>query len=310
MFRFPKVKFAIIPIEGEVVSPSKKMILDILGIKPDSKFPAVYGLFFEKGKILPNYQNVLGNDSINSEIANANSQELPNVSENSKEIQKNGQFKKIPKELLDYINSNSIPKIKVIKCENMTENGLKSFLGSMNNLGSFAHCKQNQFISHKFNHKIINFLNLDSLESLLERSVHFERIILIYFSSKQSEKQVISLYSKLIRQLRNKNKSSSVRKRHRRRRSKHNIHKKHDPTMKFKNTEKQFYIFDKSRNEWPEQLKELEESPFYLFSIKDGKQDKNLIEFVSLNTLDELKNILSNKIQFSEAKRTQLNFLL
>lgn len=296
MFRLPKVRFAVIPIEGRNLSSSKRKILNILGITSDSKFPAVYGLFFEKHslysteKVLGNYQIELGQNLFERKEG------------------KGAEFRRISRDLLELINRNSFPRIKVVKCENMTEKGLKSFLGSLNNRGGFAHCRQNQFISHRHNHRVINFLNLDLLESMFERSVHFQRIVLIYFSSQVDEKLVISKYSKAIRKLKSHSRASRpARRRHRKRRT--DAAKRATTEVNFESSEKQFYLFDKSRNEWPAKLKEIEDGRFYLFSFQDTAQDKNVVEYVQFRSLDQLEELLTDWARQS-ARKSRINFLL
>ena len=295
MYRFPKVKFGVIPIQGDRVSPSKKKILSILGITEHSKLPGVYGLFFQNSGELMSRKGI-GNSTQPLEIRD-NKGLTP--------VLKDSGFKTISQEMLDLLNKNSFPKIKVVKCENMSESGLKSFLGSVNDSGGFAHCKQNQFISHKQNRSTITFLNLDSFDSLLERSVHFERIILIYFSSKFEEKTVVTLYSRVIRKMGIKRKS-----RRSRRRKRNTQNTPQNNKIGFKNHEKQFYLFDKSRNEWPDQLSNIQKREFYLFSIIDGNKDKNVIEFMGFDSLSDLERILSNQDHDLEEKVKKLSSLL
>lgn len=307
MFRLPKVRFAVIPIEGRVVSPSKIKILRMLGISPESKFPAVYGLFFEKNALYPR-ENLLHNNNGNPLKLGLDSPQDKTGSELVGQKPKKGQFRRIEADLLELINHNSFPRIKVVKCENMTEKGLKSFLGSLNNRGGFAHCRQNQFISHKHNHRVINFLNLDLLESLFERSVHFQRIVLIYFSAQVDEKLVVSEYSKAIRKLKSHSRPSRPsRRRHRGRRA--GAGKKASTGLNFESAEKQFYLFDKSRNEWPAKLKGIADGGFYLFSFQDTAKDKNVVEYIQFDSLDQLQGLLTDWAQQS-ARKSQIHFIL
>ena len=247
LFPHPKVRFGVIPVEGGAVSVSKAKILKMLGVDADSKLPAIYGLFFEARD--PEYKALPG------------SKGGP-----PKKQQDDGQIASEASEVLDLLRKNALPKLKVVKCENMTERGIKSFLGSLNDLGGFAHCRQNQFINHKKNHKTLTFLNLDSLEKMLERAVHFERVILVYFSGKQDERSVLSQYSKIIHKVQPKSaRRKKLKRRTRRPAASSKIQNKDSPGVKNadsskvdsakkadeQNKERQFYIFDKSRNDWP-----------------------------------------------------------
>jgi hypothetical protein len=313
LFPHPKVRFAVIPV-GNNLSPSKQKMLTLLGINPDSKLPAIYGLFFENEHSVSRTPNTLpGTPSkpthltkTKKDLHSKNKALSPN---NQKQGEVPKEFDEVSKEVLTILNKFSFPKIKVIKCENMTEKGIKSFLGSMNDLGSFAHCKQNQFISHKKNLRVVTFLNLDSLSSVLERSVHFERWVLVYHSQSFSEHSVLTHFSKLIKKFKSTQTPSTKHRGRRRRKDKWGGSKKQENTnkkdsdSKDKSTERQYYIFDKSRNEWPPELSNLKGNSFYVLRIRVGSLNQNLIQFVGFDSLADLDRVLDPQdLSFEQTK--------
>ena len=209
MFQNPKTKFAIIAIEGNQVTHSKKKMLDLLGVKPHSVIPTLFGVSFE----------------------------------------------------------DQSSKIRVVKCDNVTERGIKGFLGSLNGIPNSEHCMQNQLLSRSRKHRTFIPLNLDSFNLVLNSRSHHSKVVLAYNSSQERNNSLLTTVSNIARRW-----------------------PKEKPKPK-----PRFFKMDLAFNAWPQSLSMLSHDKPQLTVIRrvrDQQGQRNLVVSEEIKSSSEVESIL------------------
>ena len=217
------VKFGIVSINNNNVSASQKELLDLLGVKPSSELPVMFGINFV----------------------------------------------------------NQSDQMQISRCENTSEEGIKNFLGSLNNIKSQSHCHRNQFlVSHRRSH-CVTAINYDSLERFFKIKIPLLKLVLIAKSSDSKQQSVISDFKSSCSRIKKNNKGLRT------------------------------FLYDRAFNAWPGFLKineTIEQPTLVLFlKFKDGEMEFKSLKLTNKFSLEDSVQKLLQISKNLSLKRIQLN---
>ena len=138
-----EMKYAILEINGNKVTPSQRKLLTDLKITPKSNIPTLLSLYHDKTE----------------------------------------------------------KKVKSMKCDNMSESGIKGFLDAQFGFESSSHCLQNQFLKRGWKYDFVKPVNFDILMSLTSSVTPLPKIIFFYRSKNKKQSPLIKFFIKLSRNL-------------------------------------------------------------------------------------------------------------
>ena len=152
-------------------------------------------------------------------------------------------------------------KVRSIKCDNMSEQGIKGFLDAQFGFESETHCLQNQFLKRGWKYEFVKPINFDLILSLTSQVTPLPKIVFFYRSKNKEQSPLVKHFIKLSRNLFKENQNF------------------------------QFYIFDERLNEPPQYLVASGATvPGVLFLLPDRVDDsgKYLPQYANVNTSDEM----------------------
>jgi hypothetical protein len=131
-------------------------------------------------------------------------------------------------------------KVRFIKCDNMSEEGIKGFLDGQFGFDRKSHCLQNQFLKRGWKYDFVKPINFDLIVNLTSEVTPLPKIIFLYRSKNKEQSALTKYFIRLSRNLFNANGNF------------------------------QFYLFDERLNEPPKYLVSAKVSvPGILFLLPD-----------------------------------------
>ena len=115
--------------------------------------------------------------------------------------------------------------IKYLNCDNVTENGIQSFIGSLHGEDTTSHCIQNQFLKRGWSYTYVKPINYDWLVEISTQITPVNQIIFFYRSHDKFDRPLTKKYIQLTKEL-----------------------------SKLKQKPSNYYIFDYRLNEAPQYL--------------------------------------------------------
>lgn len=152
-------------------------------------------------------------------------------------------------------------KVRSIKCDNMSEDGIKGFLDAQFGFESQSHCLQNQFLKKGWKYDYVKPVNFDLMMSLTSQITPLPKIIFFYRSKNKEIAPLVTHFIKISRNLYREN-------------------------VNF-----QFFMFDERLNEPPQYLVSAGASvPGVMFMLPDkvDKDGKYLPDYVNVSSKTDL----------------------
>lgn len=107
--------------------------------------------------------------------------------------------------LVTLYHDKSNEKVRTIKCDNMSEEGIKGFLDAQFGFESKSHCLQNQFLKKGWKYDYVKPLNFDLMMSLTSQVIPIPKVILFYRSKDKDTAPFVKYFIKSARDLFQKN---------------------------------------------------------------------------------------------------------
>jgi hypothetical protein len=160
--------------------------------------------------------------------------------------------------ILSLYHDRTEKKLRSIKCDNMSEDGIKGFLDGQFGFESKSHCLQNQFLKRGWKYDFVKPINFDLILGLTSEVTPLPKIIFLYRSKNKDQSALTKYFIKVSRNL-------------------------------FKaNGNFQFYLFDERLNEPPQYLVSAGASiPGVLFLLPDQVNSEGKYEPQYSNIGDE-----------------------
>jgi hypothetical protein len=169
--------------------------------------------------------------------------------------------------------------VRSIKCDNMSEEGIKGFLDAQFGFESSSHCMQNQFLKKGWKYDYVKPLNFDLMMSLTSQVIPIPKVVLFYRSKNKDMSPLVKFFIKTARMLYEKNSNA------------------------------QLYIFDERLNEPPQYLVKANVAvPGVLFLLPEKVNDQGLYmpEYInikgSLDIVNGFKTHLDLEIEDGNIK--------
>lgn len=167
-------------------------------------------------------------------------------------------------------------KVRSIRCDNMTEDGIKNFIGGQFGRTVDNHCLQNQFLKRGWKYSYVKPINFDWLLELTANRTPSSKVVFLYRSHNKADSPLIKRFINL---------SKAV--------------------QKSKSKDIEFYIFDSRLNEPPKYLVEAKASvPGLLFLLSDKVDDdgKYQPQYSSINTFENIYTEIDKMLGINSKK--------